>query len=76
MSQDKEIKSKTTLENKSEKKPDHTIHAGQKLTHKKPGRLKGEVHLTLHTAYAQKLFLGFRPDKRSINLLQFGAHVE
>lgn len=47
----------------------------QHATYKKPGRLKGEVHLTLHTAYAQKLFLGFRPDKRSINLLQFGGRM-
>lgn len=64
--------------NENNPKTDATHHHATSLkdaTHKKPGRLNGEVHLTLHTAYAQKLFLGFRPDKRSVNLLQFGGRM-
>lgn len=45
------------------------------LEFKKPGRLKGEVKLILHTVYSQKLFLGFRPGKRSVNLLQFASRM-
>lgn len=79
MSQDKENKPVTSDKTESVRKPDSKNNSStiQKplLTQKKPGRLKGEVKLTLHTAYAQKLFLGFRPDKRSINLLQFGARM-
>ncbi len=42
---------------------------------KNPGRLKGEVKLTLHTAYAKKLFVGFKHKKHSSNLLQFSARM-
>jgi integrating conjugative element protein (TIGR03761 family) len=78
MSQNKEIPSDAVLNkgvNRTDSNNNDVTNSNQPLTHKKPGRLKGQVSLTLHTAYAQKLFLGFRPDKRSINLLQFGGRM-
>lgn len=43
---------------------------------KQPAGLKGTVELTLHTFYAQKLFLGFEADNdTSINLLRFGRRM-
>ena len=72
MSQDNEAMLTTSTEVTEGSKK---IKQAESVIHKKPGRLRGEVSLTLHTAYSQKLFLGFRPDKRSINLLQFGGRM-